>query len=76
MELFSTMPCGFSLQMWALSPTMFALLSDNLTVVHAYLAVHYPAIQYGVLYTLYSHCTRYGELWLVLANIIFFLSCP
>ncbi|XP_062915129.1 serine/threonine-protein kinase SMG1 isoform X2 [Mobula hypostoma] len=47
--------------MWALSPTMFALLSDNLTVVHANLAVHYPAIQYGVLYTLYSHCTRHDH---------------
>ncbi|XP_069762352.1 serine/threonine-protein kinase SMG1 isoform X4 [Narcine bancroftii] len=47
--------------MWALSPTMFALLSDNLTVVHANLAVYYPAIQYGVLYTLYSHCTRHDH---------------
>eukprot|EP00062_Callorhinchus_milii_P009126 gi/632952733/ref/XP_007892012.1/ PREDICTED: serine/threonine-protein kinase SMG1 [Callorhinchus milii] len=47
--------------MWALSPTVFALLSDNLTVVHADLAVHYPAIQYGILYTLYSHCTRHDH---------------
>ncbi|XP_048465617.1 serine/threonine-protein kinase SMG1 [Rhincodon typus] len=47
--------------MWALSPTVFALLSDNLTIVHANLAVHYPAIQYGVLYTLYSHCTRHDH---------------
>lgn len=47
-------------QMWALSPTVFALLSKNLMIVHNDLAVHFPAIQYAVLYTLYSHCTRYG----------------
>ena len=46
-------------QMWALSPTVFALLSKNLMIVHSDLAVHFPAIQYAVLYTLYSHCTRY-----------------
>lgn len=46
-------------QMWALSPTVFALLSKNLMIVHDDLAVHFPAIQYAVLYTLYSHCTRY-----------------
>ncbi|TKS92475.1 Serine/threonine-protein kinase SMG1 [Collichthys lucidus] len=45
------------LQMWALSPTVFALLSHNLMLVHSELAVYYPAIQYAVLYTLYSHCT-------------------
>lgn len=44
--------------MWALSPTVFALLSHNLMLVHSELAVYYPAIQYAVLYTLYSHCTR------------------
>ncbi|MBZ3878462.1 Serine/threonine-protein kinase SMG1 [Sciurus carolinensis] len=44
--------------MWALSPTVFALLSKNLMIVHSDLAVHFPAIQYAVLYTLYSHCTR------------------
>ncbi|KAF3818996.1 hypothetical protein GH733_012413 [Mirounga leonina] len=43
--------------MWALSPTVFALLSKNLMIVHGDLAVHFPAIQYAVLYTLYSHCT-------------------
>ncbi|MGH0124211.1 UNVERIFIED_CONTAM: hypothetical protein FKN15_024640 [Acipenser sinensis] len=44
--------------MWALSPTVFALLSQNLTIVNEELAVHHPAVQYAVLYTLYSHCTR------------------
>lgn len=44
--------------MWALSPTVFTLLSHNLMLVHSELAVYYPAIQYAVLYTLYSHCTR------------------
>ncbi|XP_069036868.1 serine/threonine-protein kinase SMG1 isoform X1 [Lepisosteus oculatus] len=47
--------------MWALSPTVFALLSQNLVVVHSQLAVHHPAIQYAVLYTLYSHCTRHDH---------------
>ncbi|KAM9745691.1 serine/threonine-protein kinase SMG1 isoform 1-T1 [Menidia menidia] len=47
--------------MWALSPTVFALLSHNLMVVHSELAVHYPAIQYAVLYSLYSHCTRHDH---------------
>ncbi|MBN3303880.1 SMG1 kinase, partial [Amia calva] len=47
--------------MWALSPTVFALLSQNLIEVHAELAVHHPAVQYAVLYTLYSHCTRHDH---------------
>nr|XP_061829730.1 serine/threonine-protein kinase SMG1-like isoform X1 [Nerophis lumbriciformis] len=47
--------------MWALSPTVFALLSHNLLLVHSEVAVYYPAIQYAVLYTLYSHCTRHDH---------------
>ncbi|XP_059929779.1 serine/threonine-protein kinase SMG1-like [Gadus macrocephalus] len=47
--------------MWALSPTVFALLSQNLPLVHCELAVHYPAVQNSVLYTLYSHCTRHDH---------------
>ncbi|XP_047215191.1 serine/threonine-protein kinase SMG1-like [Girardinichthys multiradiatus] len=47
--------------MWALSPTVFTLLSQNLILVHAELAVYYPAIQYAVLYSLYSHCTRHDH---------------
>uniref|UniRef100_A0A3Q3Q4X1 non-specific serine/threonine protein kinase n=1 Tax=Monopterus albus TaxID=43700 RepID=A0A3Q3Q4X1_MONAL len=47
--------------MWALSPTVFALLSHNLMLVHSELSVYYPAIQYAVLYTLYSHCTRHDH---------------
>ncbi|CAJ1075376.1 LOW QUALITY PROTEIN: serine/threonine-protein kinase SMG1 [Xyrichtys novacula] len=47
--------------MWALSPTVFALLSHNLMLVHSEIAVHYPAIQYAVLYSLYSHCTRHDH---------------
>lgn len=49
------------LQMWALSPTVFALLSKNLMIVHGDIAVHFPAVQYAVLYTLYSHCSRYED---------------
>ncbi|KAK5913354.1 hypothetical protein CgunFtcFv8_007892 [Champsocephalus gunnari] len=47
--------------MWALSPTVFTLLSHDMTLVHAELAVFYPAIQYAALYTLYSHCTRHDH---------------
>nr|XP_032656056.1 serine/threonine-protein kinase SMG1-like isoform X2 [Chelonoidis abingdonii] len=47
--------------MWALSPTVFALLSKNLMIVHSDIAVHFPAVQYAVLYTLYSHCTRHDH---------------
>ncbi|XP_020505278.1 serine/threonine-protein kinase SMG1 [Labrus bergylta] len=47
--------------MWALSPTVFALLSHNLMLVHSEIAVHFPAIQYAVLFTLYSHCTRHDH---------------
>lgn len=47
--------------MWALSPTVFALLSHNLMLVHSDLAVLYPSIQFAVLYTLYSHCTRHDQ---------------
>ncbi|XP_075035849.1 serine/threonine-protein kinase SMG1 [Mixophyes fleayi] len=47
--------------MWALSPTVFALLSKNLMIVHEEIAVHYPAVQYSVLSTLYSHCTRHDH---------------
>ncbi|KAM9392172.1 serine/threonine-protein kinase SMG1 [Pholidichthys leucotaenia] len=47
--------------MWALSPTVFALLSHNLMLVHSELAIFYPAIQYAVLYSLYSHCTRHDH---------------
>ncbi|XP_028267220.1 serine/threonine-protein kinase SMG1 isoform X1 [Parambassis ranga] len=47
--------------MWALSPTVFTLLSQNLMLVHSELAVYYPAIQYAVLYSLFSHCTRHDH---------------
>ncbi|KTG04036.1 hypothetical protein cypCar_00036451, partial [Cyprinus carpio] len=36
-------------------------LIGNLVVVHSDLAVHHPAVQYAVLYTLYSHCTRHDH---------------
>ncbi|XP_041633863.1 serine/threonine-protein kinase SMG1 isoform X3 [Cheilinus undulatus] len=50
-----------SSKMWALSPTVFSLLSQTLMLVHSEIAVHYPAIQYAVLFTLYSHCTRHDH---------------
>uniref|UniRef100_A0AAZ3PM73 Serine/threonine-protein kinase SMG1 N-terminal domain-containing protein n=1 Tax=Oncorhynchus tshawytscha TaxID=74940 RepID=A0AAZ3PM73_ONCTS len=45
--------------MWALSPTVFALLSQNLMLVHSDLAVYHPTTL--LLYTLYSHCTRHDH---------------
>ncbi|XP_058508783.1 serine/threonine-protein kinase SMG1 [Solea solea] len=47
--------------MWALSPTVFTLLSHNLKLIHSELAVYFPAVQYAVLYTLFSHCTRHDH---------------
>lgn len=51
--------------MWALSPTVFTLLSQNLKLVHSELAAIYPAVQYAVLYTLFSHCTRYVQVSII-----------
>uniref|UniRef100_A0A7N6BEF4 Serine/threonine-protein kinase SMG1 N-terminal domain-containing protein n=1 Tax=Anabas testudineus TaxID=64144 RepID=A0A7N6BEF4_ANATE len=60
--------------MWALSPTVFALLSHNLMLVHSELAVYYPAVQYAVLYTLYSHCTSDLSVFLLQIMLIILLD--
>ena len=44
------------LQLYALSPSLFELLAKHLQLTNAKLARQYPAIHYGVLKTLYSHC--------------------
>ncbi|XP_070580922.1 serine/threonine-protein kinase SMG1-like [Ptychodera flava] len=47
--------------MWALSPSIFELLTDYLSVCHWELAMYYPSIQYAVLQALYAHCNRHGH---------------
>lgn len=43
--------------MYALSPPLFELLAKHLQLTNSKLAQQYPAIHYGVLKTLYSHCS-------------------
>jgi hypothetical protein len=42
--------------MYALSPPLFELLAKHLQLTNSKLAQQYPAVHYGVLKTLYSHC--------------------
>ncbi len=43
--------------MYALSPPLFELLAKHLQLTNSKLAQQYPAVHYGVLKTLYSHCS-------------------
>ncbi len=45
--------------MYALSPTLFELLTAKLSPCNWNLAESYPNIQFAILNTLYSHCLRY-----------------
>ncbi|XP_067130817.1 serine/threonine-protein kinase SMG1 [Centruroides vittatus] len=47
--------------MWALKPSFFDLIVNHLQPSSCHLAINYPALQYGLLYILYSHCTRHGH---------------
>ena len=47
--------------MYALSPTLFELLRDKLTPCNWSLADNFPSVQYAILNTLYSHCSRYDH---------------
>jgi hypothetical protein len=47
--------------MYALSPTLFELLTDKLSPCNMVLAQNYPNIEYALLNTLYSHCSRYDH---------------
>jgi hypothetical protein len=42
--------------MYALEPPLFQLLAKHLQLINSRLARQYPAVHYGVLKTLYSHC--------------------
>lgn len=45
--------------MYALSPPLFELLAKHLQLINSKLAQQYPAVHYGVLKTLYSHCAAF-----------------
>ncbi|CAH1794898.1 unnamed protein product [Owenia fusiformis] len=47
--------------MWALTPSIFELLSQNLLPFPSKVSEQYPAVQYAVLHTLQSHCVRHGH---------------
>lgn len=42
--------------MYALTPPLFELLAKQLPVTNRKLAESFPAVHYGILKTLYSHC--------------------
>lgn len=48
----------FVLQMWALSPSIFDLASKHFSPLDEVVSEVYPAVQYALLNTLYSHCSR------------------
>lgn len=47
--------------MWALSPSIFDLISQHFDPLEVSIAERYPAIQYAILNALFSHCTRHGN---------------
>ncbi|KAL4241086.1 Serine/threonine-protein kinase smg1 [Mactra antiquata] len=47
--------------MWALSPSLFDLYCTHLDVMRPSISVQYPALQYAILQSLYSHSTRHGN---------------
>ena len=51
----------FSFQMLALSPSVFDLLSDRLVPTDRWTAERHPAVHYGILFSLYGHCSRHGH---------------
>ncbi|CAC5378702.1 unnamed protein product [Mytilus coruscus] len=47
--------------MWALSPSLFNLISHHFNPVENAISEMFPAVHYAMLNTLYSHCTRHGH---------------
>ncbi|XP_048758488.2 serine/threonine-protein kinase SMG1-like [Ostrea edulis] len=47
--------------MWALSPSIFDLVSKHFSPLDEVVSEVYPAIQYALLSTLFSHCSRHGN---------------
>lgn len=50
---------NFAFQMWALSPSLFDLYCEHLDIVRPSISVQYPALQYAILQSLYSHANTY-----------------
>ncbi|GFO31315.1 serine/threonine-protein kinase smg1, partial [Plakobranchus ocellatus] len=47
--------------MWALSPSIFTLLSSNLMISDTWMNQHQAMIVYTVVHAFYSHCTRHAN---------------
>ncbi|KAK8726162.1 hypothetical protein OTU49_010400, partial [Cherax quadricarinatus] len=47
--------------MWALTPSLVDLLAYHLTPASSQLALHYPEVQYAILFLLYSHCAKHSH---------------
>ncbi|KAK3583612.1 hypothetical protein CHS0354_039435 [Potamilus streckersoni] len=47
--------------MWALSPSLFDLLTQQLNLTEIGISQHFPKVHYSILYSLYSHCNRHGS---------------
>lgn len=47
--------------MWALSPSIFDLLTEQLEPADSWLAECHPFVQYAIMHTLYGHCCRHGH---------------
>ncbi|CAF4769368.1 unnamed protein product, partial [Rotaria sp. Silwood2] len=50
---------GNLIGMYALSPPLFELFAKHRQLTNSKLARQYPAVHYGVLKTLYSHCAAH-----------------
>ncbi|KAG1650713.1 Serine/threonine-protein kinase SMG1 [Nymphon striatum] len=46
---------------WALKPSVFELLTTYISPTSKHLIIHYPAVHYALIVTLYSHCTRHNH---------------
>ncbi|KAH9498432.1 Serine/threonine-protein kinase smg1 [Bulinus truncatus] len=47
--------------MWALSPSIFTLLSCNLFLTDPWMNKYYPQVVYTLLHAFYSHCNRHAN---------------
>ena len=47
--------------MYVLSPSIFNLLINNLSPCNWQLAEYFPKIQFAILNTIYSHCSRHDH---------------
>ena len=59
LEQIANIKLSIHFQMWALSPSIFDLYSKYLDINQPSISVQYPAVQFAILQSMYSHCTRY-----------------